>query len=208
MKKFKFPQKIELTPHINESGDRSGRKPTGHLLEDEDELLVDKNNPKYKYIKPEDIADYSYLSYGEDQPVEVVKESKDEELPNLDVNKEKSGGHVFPYEIRDLFPENEGKIAVASIRPDEIVISRENVAVAPEEEPESDIECDLGGEPLNNKKYTTKKEVKNVVRAIRAAKGLGVDSDNRKTMTKSKEERANRGGIRQEKYRIDKELVQ
>ncbi len=37
----------------------------GDLLKDEDEEIVNKNDPRNKHVKPEDIADNSYLSYGE-----------------------------------------------------------------------------------------------------------------------------------------------
>ncbi|MCF7820630.1 MAG: hypothetical protein K9M44_04140 [Candidatus Pacebacteria bacterium] len=55
---FNFkPKFTDEKATIKESVDRKNRQPKGELPVDEDEELVNKNDPRKKFISPEDVAD-------------------------------------------------------------------------------------------------------------------------------------------------------
>jgi hypothetical protein len=65
MRNFKIPDNFPKEI-IKESLGRPALKDDEEgLLVDEDEEILNKNNPYNKYVRDEDIADNSYLSYGE-----------------------------------------------------------------------------------------------------------------------------------------------
>ncbi len=140
-----FEPKIEKQPVIREGADRKGRFqkdgfPEGAFPEtNEDEELVNINNPSNKFVHPEDVADNSYLSYGEGGDEEAIDNEEidednhlltDEEIEELTAirakNKKDLGRDEF-YSIKNINPENSGKIGAANIsaKDGEILINRE-----------------------------------------------------------------------------------
>lgn len=89
MRNFKIPDNFPKEI-INESSGRPSLEGKGDLLKDEDEEVVNKKDPRNKYIKPEDIADNSYLSYGEDDDEDDNKDLDEENyvLTEEEIEKE------------------------------------------------------------------------------------------------------------------------
>jgi len=141
-----FEPKIEKQPVTKEGADRKGRFPRDGFPEgafpeiNEDEELANVNNPSNKFVRPEDVADNSYLSFGEEEGGEALINEEideenhlltDEEVEEIAAIREKNrkdlGRDEF-YTIKNLSPENSGKIGAAhvSVKDGEILINREH----------------------------------------------------------------------------------
>lgn len=90
MRNFKTPDNFPK-PIIKESLDRPSLSGRGGSLEDEE---IISNNSRKQYIKPDDISDNSYLSYGEDDDNQGIEEDNymltDEEIEKEARKKEEA----------------------------------------------------------------------------------------------------------------------
>lgn len=87
---FKTPDNFPK-PIINEFKDRRNRKAEGTLPIDDDEAIVYKNDPRNKYVKPEDVADDSYLNYGEEVDDKELGDEENYMLTEEEIEKEARG---------------------------------------------------------------------------------------------------------------------
>ncbi|PKM89392.1 hypothetical protein CVU83_00015 [Candidatus Falkowbacteria bacterium HGW-Falkowbacteria-2] len=107
-----------LGTQLNEALDRKNRRPLGETPADEDEEIVDANNPKYGYKTVEDIADNSYEGFGEEEGSEEADQEIEESFPASEL-----ASNLADYKIEELNPEVSGPIGAASISGSEKTIS-------------------------------------------------------------------------------------
>jgi hypothetical protein len=198
MRNFKIPDKFPK-PIINESLDRPSLSGKGDLLKDEDKKIVNKNDPRNKYVRPKDIADNSYLSYGEDND-DDEEEGLDEDnymLTDEEIEKiaqEKERDLSFKKQSESEWAENHPE--VKSVISGEVVHSNGNGL------PE-DLNDDEGVAVLNGEEF----DVKLSSRSMRSGAGPDFNEerwankkkyphDNLKTELPSKKERRSRGLLR------------
>ncbi|MGE5425485.1 MAG: hypothetical protein ACM3PZ_00100 [Bacillota bacterium] len=182
MKEYEFFKAAEKGTKINESEDRDNLQ-SRDREKDEDELFVEKNDPRKHYTTIDDIADNSYLNYGEEPEPEpeVPEEEPDERIIMSDE----------PI-ITDISNEA-GLIGAAHADGKSVLINREKG------DPLDHLEIDDDG--LQEKYAPVSEEIQRKYQPQKENRYQNVNEshhgDNLKTLTSSKQERSLRGKIRQ-----------
>lgn len=113
---------------INESLDRANRQPLGETSVDEDDEQVNVNSPTHKYKTDKDVADNSYLEFGEQINLADEEDiNEDEDLNELEEQAVPMKNFGTGYQVKEINPDNTGIIGAASISGQEkkIILNRE-----------------------------------------------------------------------------------
>ncbi len=113
---------------INESLDRNNRQPLGETRPDEDDEQVNANSPRHKYKTEKDVADNSYLEFGEQINLEEDEDvDEDDDLNKLENQAVPMKDFGTGYRVEEINPDNTGIIGAASISGQEkkIILNRE-----------------------------------------------------------------------------------
>ncbi len=118
-------------PEINEARDRKNRRPVGETPMDEEDEIINANDPQKRYVKIEDVADphEDYLTYGEGvgEEEDDNKEFEFEKLSSDPSNNKFKANSEDGFNIKELNPENTGIIGAVSIsaKDNTILVNRE-----------------------------------------------------------------------------------